>query len=558
MTLKIAHRLALGFGTIVLATLVFGLYQIHSLDRIRDVSLETIERDFAAVRLMRQIGYAQREMRTFTERAWVTHFLVKANASDDQRTVPQQKWSLARERLNSLLGELQGLAAQREQQAASLRRAELWSQIAENVSETKRVADEIAEVVVSGFQAINRDDLAGARGRQDLLDELRGRFTVITAQADDLAVELGANARRDIDDLNASVRRVTIVVLGAILVLGTAIAIVIYRSITRSLGPLLAFVGAIGKGDLSGRTTVTGRDEIGRLGESLNETVGNLAEMTRQTRETSEALNAATAEMQATAQQQAAGASEQSAAVQQITSTLEEITQSGNQISDRSKTVATSAEATATASKSGLAAVSETGRAIESIQEQAERVARTVVVLTEKTQSVGEIIASVNEIAERSNLLALNAAIEAASAGEAGRSFSVVAEEIRNLADQAKDATGQVHGLLSEIQQGINSAVMQTEEAVKRAQYGRERSAQTEQTINELAHGIEQSVATFEQIVAATNQQQIGIEQVSNSVQNIRDASEQIAAGISDLEKAAGSLNAMGSQMRQSIDRYRL
>ena len=102
---------------------------------------------------------------------------------------------------------------------------------------------------------------------------------------------------------------------------------------------------------------------------------------------------------------------------------------------------------------------------MEAIREQVEEVAEKIVALSQKTQAVGEIIATVNDIAEQSNLLALNAAIEAATAGEQGSRFSVVANEMKHLADQAKEATVQVRTILGDIQKGINSSVMLTEEA---------------------------------------------------------------------------------------------
>src|SRR5207244_4424776 len=159
-------------------------------------------------------------------------------------------------------------------------------------------------------------------------------------------------------------------------------------------------------------------------------------------------------------------------------------------------------------------AVQKTNLTMESIREQAEAVADNVVALSEKTQRVGEIIATVNDIAEQSHLLALNAAIEAAAAGEHGRSFSVVAGEIKNLARQSKDATVQVKSILGAIQKGINSSVMLTEEAVKRVDLGKQQADLAASTIREMTTGIQQSLQAFQQIMAGTNQQQIGFEHV--------------------------------------------
>lgn len=558
MTLSLAHKLALGFALIIFMLLAFGWYQLGALQSMREFAIATIDQDFRALQLLRRASNSQRDMRVLQERAWVSYLLGKEGVASEDTSVAQQQWHLARERTLAGITALETLAAERAANSESLERQELWSKIENNARESKQVASEIATIVLKRFEKINQNDLSDVSAGKEVLDELREKFTRVSERAEDLATELAANARSDIEQLHRSVNTTSIAVLAGVFLIGVLIAVLIYRSTTRPLATFMTFVSAIGQGDLSQRTENTGKDEIGRLGSTLNEMVGNLAEVAGQTKAAAENLGGATAELQASAQQQAASTSEQSAAVQQITSTLEEILQSGSQITNRAKEVAQSAEAASSASKSGLQAVTETGHAIKAIREQAERVAGTVVALTEKTQSVGEIIASVNEIAERSNLLALNAAIEASSAGESGNSFTVVAEEIKNLADQAKDATGQVQGLLREIQQGINSAVMQTEEAVKRAETGATQSGETERVITELARSVQQSVDTFEQIIAATNQQQIGVEQVSGSVKNIREASEQLAAGVGDLEQSAGNLNAMSSQLRQSVERYRV
>ena len=215
------------------------------------------------------------------------------------------------------------------------------------------------------------------------------------------------------------------------------------------------------------------------------------------------------------------------------------------------------AQATAQTSKAGLRAVADTARAMDAIREQAEAVAGNIVALSEKTQTIGEIITTVNDISERTHLLALNAAIEAAAAGEGGRSFAVVASEMKLLADQAKGATAQVRTILGEIQRGINTSVMLTEEAVKRAATGKTRSDTTQKTIEEITARVEESVQTFQQIVASTNQQQLGIEQVMGALQNIRQASQQTAAGTREVEAASANLTDLAQALMALAERYR-
>ncbi|CCD00468.1 methyl-accepting chemotaxis protein, partial [Azospirillum baldaniorum] len=200
----------------------------------------------------------------------------------------------------------------------------------------------------------------------------------------------------------------------------------------------------------------------------------------------------------------------------------------------------------------------DTNQAMDAIREQAEAVAENIVILSERTQAIGEIILTVNDIAERCHLLALNAAIEAAAAGEHGRTFAVVASEIKSLADQSKEATAQVRSNLSEIQHGINASVMLTEEAVKRVGAGKRQTDATQSTIRDLAESVQESVLAFQQIVAGTNQQQIGLEQVIQALQNIREASSQTAAGTRQLEGAATNLNDLGQGLVEAVRNYRV
>ncbi len=230
----------------------------------------------------------------------------------------------------------------------------------------------------------------------------------------------------------------------------------------------------------------------------------------------------------------------------------------GTQISERARNVSADAENASHAAGSGVEAVRGTTRAMDSIRDQAEAVAEIMVRLTEKAQSVGEITATVDEIAEQSNLLALNASIEAASAGEAGARFSVVAEEMRNLAERAREATRQIRVLLGDMQQAMNGAVMQSEEAVKRVQAGKRQSDAAEQTIHQLTTAMESSVTAFRQIVAGIGQQQIGIHQAAESVQGVRESMEQVAQGTLSLDEAARSLEDLTLGLRRSAERYRL
>lgn len=339
--------------------------------------------------------------------------------------------------------------------------------------------------------------------------------------------------------------------------LGMVTTWVVARNIGKPLAACVDRAQVIAEGNLAVEAMrVKTRDEIGRLAASFNAMVDSLREVAGETQAVTENLNSAGAEILATSQEQASATKEQAAAVQEITSTVEEINQSGVQVSERARQVASAADTTTASSTQGMQAVETISKAMEGIQSQANTVAENVVMLSEKTQAIGEIIATVNDIAEQSNLVALNAAIEAADAREDGRRFSVVAGEIKNLADQAKEATGQVRTILEEIQKGINTTVMVTEEAVKRVEFGREKVQVAEETMSKMADSIKESAGAFQQIVGATNQQQIGLEQVTQALHEIRQASQQTATSTGQLGEAAENLNTLGLQLRRLVERY--
>ncbi len=340
---------------------------------------------------------------------------------------------------------------------------------------------------------------------------------------------------------------------------GLTISLLISRQIADPLAACAMAAREIAQGNLrQSLLKVSSADELGVLQQSFNEMLTSLRDIAFQSRSVCENLTLAAAQILTSTQEQAAGTKQQAAAVQEITTTVEQINLSSKQVAERSRQVAGTADAVAQSGHAGLQAVHDASIGMEAIREQTENVAENIIALSERTQAVGEIIATVNDIAEQSNLVALNAAIEAADARESGRRFSVVANEIKNLADQAKEATAQVRGILEQTQKGINTSVMLTEEALKRVETGRERTNVSEQVIRQMANNIQESVQAFQQIVGATNQQQIGLEQVTQALHEIRQASQQTAATTGQLEKAAVELTRLGEQLSKTLEKYKL
>ncbi len=536
MTLRIGTRILLGFGVALLVSGVVSLVSYRStvelveISKTRSQTHRFVEKLTSMLSVLKDAETGQRGFIIAGEQRYLEPY-EGAVKSLDREIQEIRELAAGDPNQQSRLTTLESLAAKK------------FSELQETIDLRRR----------KGFAAALQVVLTD-KGKATM-DEIRG---VIRAMDDEASRQI-----KQIDEQMKERARATTAVIGfgglLSVVLVSLTGLAIQRSITRPLAVFMKFVERVGGGDLTQQAPAGRGDELGDLGRSLNQMVAALREVAGQTRGTAENLNSATTEILASTQQQAASTGEQAAAVQQTTATMAEVSQSGAQMSERAKQVVAAAEGTSAAGSAGLQAVQGTTRIIEAIRDQAEAVAENVVALSEKTQAVGEIIATVNDIAEQSHLLALNAAIEAASAGEQGRGFSVVAGEIKNLADQSKEATIQVRSILGDIQKGINSSVMLTEESVKRAESGKQQADIADRAIRELTENIQQSLQALQQIVAGTNQQQIGFDQVMQAIRSIGQASGQTAASTRQLEKAAANLNALADQLRNAVvERYRI
>ena len=552
--MSIVNRVLLGFLAIILVTGLLGLYAVQQLDAVRESTQTIVRRDITALRQLQGARDDQYRMREARGTA-----VIRGLGGDTGRTDASiSAWQTTAARTETELNELSALMREREQAAVSAERAAGWREVHQVSTRALATFRRIVTQTNQQLDALRRGDTAAVLAAGEPLLALNAEFDQQMDQMDAALDRLIRAGDRRIDELYENSRVSMTVLFGIALALAILLALLLRRSINRPVALFMSFLEQVGRGDLSGTVPVSGSSEFSRLGATLNTTVEGLRALARQGREATGNLNAAAAEIRASTQEQAASVEEQLAAVQETAATVDEITHAGTQVGKRAQEVIATAQATAQTSSAGVRAVDDTVRAMDAIREQAEAVASNIVTLSEKPQAVGDIIHTVNDISERSHLLALNAALEAAAAGEHGRSFAVVAAEMKTLAGQAKDATSQVRSILGDIQRGINASVLLTEEAVKRVTAGKEQTDTTRTTIIEITSRVQEGVLTFQQIVASTNQQQLGIEQVMSALQNIRQASQQTAASTRQLDQAAGNLAGLSQQLVGLTERYRL
>jgi methyl-accepting chemotaxis protein len=341
------------------------------------------------------------------------------------------------------------------------------------------------------------------------------------------------------------------IVLGTLLALVVASVggFVVIQSITGPVRKLLEGTEKIAAGMLSHRINLTSHDEIGDLAKAFDHMAGKREQAHEAMREAANQISSASAEILASTTQQASGAQEQAAAVTQTMTTVDEVTQTSDQAAQRAKTVGETVQRTLEIGKAGRKVVEESLGAMEMVKEKVENTAENILTLAEQAQAIGDIIATVNDIAEQTNLLALNAAIEASRAGEHGRGFTVVAGEVKILADQSKKATGQVRQILGEIQKATNTAVLSTEQVTKGVAAAIAVGGQAGETIKTLGDTLSETSRVVTQIAASVGQQAMGMTQINQAMKNIDMVAKQNTAATRQAAEAAENLNTLGTRL---------
>jgi methyl-accepting chemotaxis protein len=355
--------------------------------------------------------------------------------------------------------------------------------------------------------------------------------------------------------------RSSMFILGAVAIaLAIVISILLTLSITRPLSISLQTADMIASKDLTKDLSTFEKrgDEFGIMIQSFSRMVETLRKQMQGILDGVNILASSSTEILASTTQIASGSAETAAAISETTTTVEEVRQAAQLSSQKAKNLSDSAQRVAQVSQSGQKAVDETIEGMNHIREQMDVIAQTVVRLSEQSQSIGDIIASVTDIADQSNLLAVNAAIEAAKSGEQGKGFAVVAQEIRNLAEKSKQSTTQVRNILNDVQKATSAAVLATEQGSKAVETGVKQSIQTREAIRILTESSTEAVQVSTQIVASSQQQVVGMDQIGVAMQNINQAGMETAASMTQAESSARNLNELGQKLKEIVEEFKM
>jgi methyl-accepting chemotaxis protein len=374
-----------------------------------------------------------------------------------------------------------------------------------------------------------------------------------TIDANDKSAEV---ATRNAAEDYARARRSLVVLAAISAAFGLLLMTMTSRDITIPLGKLVQCLHHSADGDLTTRIEVSSQDDVGRVSMEFNAFMQKLQDAMRQLTSSSQQLAGASEEMSAAANQSAAGSQTQSDQAHQVATAIEEMAATVNQVSDNSHKAADAARKAAGTAGEGGKVVDDVLATMRSIAESVGATAQKIEALGKNSDQIGKIIAVIDEIADQTNLLALNAAIEAARAGEQGRGFAVVADEVRKLAERTTKATKEIAQMIETVQVETRTAVANMQTGTQQVEVGVQTTTRAGQSLDEIIQAAQLVGDMVTQIATATSQQSSTSDQIKANVAQIAKISGESAAGAQQSAKACEELSNLALDLQALVSKF--
>lgn len=402
------------------------------------------------------------------------------------------------------------------------------------------------------------DDAADAfvaeqRGRRAMV-RIRDLFEQFESREQTLITERQAEAA----DQTALTR--AIMLLGGLLVIAVAVAAawIIKRQLEKRLDAAISVASGIADGNLSQRIDEDGKDEVAVLLSAMSNMQTQLRQMMGEIKQAAGELNSSSQSVSSTAEELSATSQEQSDSSDAIATSVQQLSASIQHVADNAEEAGRIATSSSEETNSSAQVVEQTVQSMERIAQVVRKASDEVIELGVQSEQISSIVNTIKGIADQTNLLALNAAIEAARAGEQGRGFSVVADEVRSLAQRTSDSTDEIEAMVSKIQKGTQDAVEEMENGVAEVEKGRQLGQQTSDAINAIRGNFDRVVAVVQDISGAMHEQNQASDEVARHVERFAGSAQQNKEATEHTSSTAHQLQGLAQQLNQAVSRFRL
>ncbi|MBC3955858.1 methyl-accepting chemotaxis protein [Pseudomonas sp. DOAB1067] len=400
------------------------------------------------------------------------------------------------------------------------------------------------------IEAFKATTVEAATVRKDLTNQ-GATIVKLGDELYDLQMKLG-------DTDTAQARNLQIGCVLLVLVLGILAAVIITRQITRPLQETLAIVDRIASGDLTHTEVITRRDELGVLQQGIQRMGATLRELISGIRDGVTQIASAAEELSAVTEQTSAGVNSQKVETDQVATAMNEMSATVHEVARNAEQASVAASDADKEARAGDKVVGEAIGQIERLAAEVIRSSDAMTVLEQESDKIGKVMDVIKAVAEQTNLLALNAAIEAARAGEAGRGFAVVADEVRGLAQRTQQSTEEIEALVAGLQNGTRqvSEIMLGSRTLTDSSVELTRKAGV--SLESITRTVSNIQAMNQQIAAAAEQQSSVADEISRSIVNVRDVSEQTAEASEETAASSVELARLGGQLQMLVSHFRV
>jgi len=383
--------------------------------------------------------------------------------------------------------------------------------------------------------------------------EMVGGAVRLLTTTNKVAADKGAES---IVSMVQSAKTGILIVFFAALALALLVASLLARAVTRPLSGLVTALDGMRQGDFTQR--INRRDEFGALGQAFNRMADELTVLFSQVQKSGIQVGSSVTQIAATSKQQEATATEIAATTTEIGATSKEISATSKELVRTMNDVSRVAEETASLAGSGQSGLSRMEETMHQVMDAAGSINAKLAVLNEKAGNINQVVTTITKVADQTNLLSLNAAIEAEKAGEYGRGFTVVASEIRRLADQTAIATYDIEQMVKEIQSAVTAGVMGMDKFSEEVRHGMQEVQQVGGQLSQIIGQVQALVPRFENVNEGMQAQATGAEQISDALLQLTESAQQTVDSLRESSNAIDNLNQVSGNLRGSVSRFKL
>ncbi len=444
------------------------------------------------------------------------------------------------------------VAAKVEQQIAQARQsaARLKAVLGEEFSAQVAITEQALDGYLVALKAVVAQTEAIAAARQEMASQTEEINRL------GLALTQDQNARLDQETTQARITQVTVAVLA--LLIGMLAAWLITRQITQPLADTLAVVRNIAAGDLTDQRRIERQDEMGALQQGVMGMAATLRELISGIRDSVTQMASAAEQLSAITEQTSVGMNGQKIETDQVATAMHEMSATVQEVARNAEDASQAASDADREARAGDAVVSEAVTQIERLSEEMLRSTEAMAKLESESNRIGSVMDVIKTVADQTNLLALNAAIEAARAGEAGRGFAVVADEVRGLAQRTQKSTEEIEQLVAGLQQGTQQVAAAMQNSHNLTESSVELTRKAGLALTDITAKVSNIQAMNQQIAAAAEEQGAVAEEISRSVINVRDISEQTATASDETAASSVELARLGGELQAMVSRFRV